>query len=94
MAVLDSVYIQGAYNSKITFIVRPIHMKVHFLHFYTIKMWLKMYVDVLKIFDFAIPMHTSTFPQDFPQLIFQQWGPLPPQPPLKKPPMKVFAESM
>ena len=42
-----------------------------------------MHVSVLKILGLAIPMHTS-FPQDFPQLIFQQ-GASAPQPPLKLP---------
>ena len=37
----------------------------------------KMHAGVLKILDLAIPMHTSTFLQDFPQLIFQQ-EPVPP----------------
>ena len=31
-----------------------------------------MHVGALKIFSLAIPMHTSTFPEDFPKLIFQQ----------------------
>ena len=31
-----------------------------------------MHVGALKIFSLAIPMHTSTFPEDFQKLIFQQ----------------------
>ena len=31
-----------------------------------------MHVIVLEIFGLATPMHTSTFPQDFTQLIFYQ----------------------
>ena len=54
---------------KITFIVRPLHIK---LHLDTLRICLKMHVSVLKILGLAIPMHTSPFPQDFPQLIFQQ----------------------
>ena len=75
VAVLDSVY-RGP-GSKMTFIVRPLHIKLHLLHLYTFKLCLKMHGCVLKIFGLAISMHASTFPQDFPQLIFQQGGPNP-----------------
>ena len=62
---------------KITFIVRPLHIKLHFLNLYTLKC-LKMHVCALKILGLAIPMH-----QGFPQLIFQQEGAVPLQAPLK-----------
>ena len=67
--------IQGGHYSKITFIVRSLHIKLHFLHLYTLKIDLKLQVCVLKILSLAMPMRMSTFHQDFPQLIFQQGGP-------------------
>ena len=42
-----------------------------------------MPVGVLKILCLAMPMYMSTFYQDFPQLNFQQGGPVPPRPPLR-----------
>ena len=67
---------QGGPYSKITFIVRPLHITLHFLHLYTLKIGLKLHICVLKILDLAMPMHMSTFHQDFPQLIFHQGAPL------------------
>ena len=77
VAILDSAY-RGGHYSKITFIVRPLHITVNFLHLYTLKIDLKLHVCVLKIFGLAMPMHMSTFHQDFPQLILHQGGPWPP----------------
>ena len=56
VVVLDSVCIQRANDSKITFIVSPFYTFWHFNYIYS---YLKVYVGVLKI---TIPMHTSTFP--------------------------------
>ena len=69
MAILDSAY-RGSHDTKITFIVRPFHYKLDFLHLHTLKIGLKIYVCVLEILDLAMPMHMSTFHQDFPQLNF------------------------
>ena len=66
--------IQGGHYSEITFIVRPLHIKLHFLHLYTFKICLKLHVCMLKILGLAMPIHMSTFHQDFPQLTFQQGG--------------------
>jgi len=52
--------------------------KITFLHLYTLKICPKLHVGVLKILDLAIPMYASKFPQDFPQLIFQE-GRVPPR---------------
>ena len=62
VAILDSAYWGGHY-SKITFIVRPLHITLHFLHLYTLKIGLKLHVCVLKILanGLAIPMHMSVF---------------------------------
>ena len=49
MAILDSAY-RGDHYSKVTFIVRPLHIKLHFLHLYTLKIGLKLHVYALKIF--------------------------------------------
>ena len=46
--ILDSAY-RGGHYSKITFIVRPLHISLHFLHLYTLKIGLKLHVCVLKI---------------------------------------------
>ena len=62
--------IQGGHYSKITFIVRPLHITLHFLHLYTLKIGLKLHVCVLKLLGLAMPMHMLTFHQDFPQLFF------------------------
>ena len=51
---------------------------LHFLHLCTLKIGLKLHVCVLKILGLAMPMHMSTFHQDFPQLIFHQGGLWPP----------------
>ena len=80
VAILDSAY-KGGHYSKITFIVRPLHITLHFLHLYTLKIGLKLHVCVLKILGLVMPMHMSTFHQDFPQLIFYQGGRGPPCPP-------------
>ena len=77
VAILDSAY-RGGHYSKITFIARPLHITLHFLHLCTLKIGLKLHVCVLKILGLAMPMHMSTFRQDFPQLIFHQGGPCPP----------------
>ena len=77
--------IQGGHYSKITFIVRPLHITLHFLNLYTLEIGLKLHVCVLKILGLAMPMHMSTFHQDFLQLIFHQGGPWPPWPPFKTP---------
>ena len=71
MAILDSAYRGGQY-SKITFIARPLHIMLHFLHLCTLKIGLKLHVSVLKILGLAMPIHMSTFHQDFPQLIFDK----------------------
>ena len=48
MAILDSAY-RGGHYSKIIFIVRPLHIKLHALiHLYTLKISLKLHVYVLK----------------------------------------------
>ena len=47
-------------------------------------MGLKTHFCVLKILGLAMPMHVSTFYQDFSQLNFHQ-GPVPPRTPLKSP---------
>ena len=44
-----------------------------------------MLVGVLKIPGLTIPMHSSIFPQDFPQSYFSTGGLCPPRPPLKLP---------
>ena len=77
MAILVSAY-RGGHYFKITFIVRPLHIKLHFLHLYTLKIGLKLYVFVLKILGLSMPMHMPTLHQDFPQLIFQQGAMAPP----------------
>ena len=63
MAVLDSVF-RGGHASKVTFIVRPLSIKLHFLHLYMLKICLKMHVKVLKLLGLALAtsMHASTFP--------------------------------
>ena len=38
-------------TQKLTFIARPLHLKLHFLHLYTVKDVKKMQVKVLKIID-------------------------------------------
>ena len=62
--------IQGGHDSRSTimFIVKPLHYKLDFLHLYTLKIGLKTHFWVLKILGLAMPMHLSTFHQDFPQL--------------------------
>ena len=94
VAILDSAY-RGGHYSKITFIVRPLHITLHFLHLCTLKIGLKLHVCVPKILGLAMPVHMSTFHQDFPQLIFYQGGPwpplAPPGPPLKSPMKQVQA---
>jgi len=68
VAILDSVY-RGGNDSKITFIIRPLHYKLDFLHLHTLKIGLKyIAICVLIIFGLAMPMHMSTFHQDFSQL--------------------------
>ena len=62
--------LQGGHDSKIMFIVRPLHYKLDFLHLHTLKIGLKIHVCALKILGLAMPMHMSTFHQDFPQLNF------------------------
>ena len=69
MAILDSAY-RGGHDSKITFIVKPLHYKVDSLHLHTLKISLKIHVYVLKIFGLAMPMHMTTFHQDFPLINF------------------------
>ena len=59
--------IQGGHDFKI---MRPLHYKLNFLHLHTLKIGLKIHVCVLKILGLAMPMHMSTFYQDFPQLNF------------------------
>ena len=81
VAILDSAY-RGGHYSKITFIVRPLHITLHFLHLCTLKIGLKLHVCVPKILGLAMPVHMSTFHQDFPQLIFTRGGR---GPPLKSP---------
>ena len=68
--------IRGHY-SKINFIVRPLYIKLHFLHLYTIKIGLKLHVCMLKILGLAMPIRMSTFHQDFPQLIFNRGAVVP-----------------
>ena len=75
------------FANLVTFIVRPLHITLHFLHLYTLKIGLNIHVCVLKILDLAIPMHMSIFHQDFPQLIFHQGGH---GPPLKLPMLQIF----
>ena len=65
--------------------IRPLHIKLHFLHLYTLEICLEMHFSVLKTLGLAIPIHASTFPQDFPQLIFSIGGLCPPGLPLKSP---------
>ena len=77
VAILDSAY-RGGHYSKITFIARPLHITLHFLHLCTLKIGLKLHVCVLKILGLAMPMHISTFHQDFPQLNFHQGSRGPP----------------
>ena len=84
MANLDSAY-RGGHYFRITFIVRPLHITLHFLHLCTLKIGPKLHVCVLKILGLAMSMHMSTVHQDFPQLIFNQEGCGPPGPPLKSP---------
>ena len=48
---------QGGHYSKITFIVRPLHITLHFLNLYTLKIGLKLHVCVLKILGLAMPMY-------------------------------------
>ena len=57
VAILDPAY-RGGHDSKITFIVRPIHYKLDFLDLHTLKI---SHVCVLKILGLAMPMHMSTF---------------------------------
>ena len=63
---------------------------LHFLHLFTLKIGLKLHVCVLKILGLAMPMHMSTFHQDFPQLIFHQGGR---GPPLKSPMIRTPSSS-
>ena len=73
--------IQGGHDSKITFIVKPLHSKLDSSHLHTLKIGLKIHVCVLGL---AMPMHMPTFHQDFQ---FLAGGPVPPRPPLKLPMM-------
>jgi len=57
------------------FIVRPLRYKLNFLHLHTLKIGLKIHACVLKILGLAMPMHMSTFRQDFPQLNFKVGAP-------------------
>ena len=62
--ILDSAY-RGH-----DFIVKPLHSKLDFLHLHILKIGLKIHVFLLKILSLAMPMHVSTFHQDFSQLKF------------------------
>ena len=57
--------LQGGHYSKITFIVRTLHITLHFLHLYILKICLKLHLCVLKILGLAMPIHMSTFHQDY-----------------------------
>jgi len=69
VAILDLAY-KGGQDSKITFIVKPLHYELDFLHLHTLKIGLKIHVFALKILVLTMPMHMSTFHQDFPRLNF------------------------
>ena len=69
MAILDLAH-KGGQDSKITFIVKLLHYELDFLHLHTLEIGLKIHVFVLKILGLTMPMHMSTFHQDFPQLNF------------------------
>ena len=49
--------IQGGHYSKVTFIVRPLHITLHFLHLYILKIGIKLHVRVLKMLGLAMPRH-------------------------------------
>ena len=51
--------IKGGHDSKITFIVKPLHYKLHCLHLHTIKISRSKKVCVL--LGLSLPMHMSAF---------------------------------
>ena len=74
MLALDSVF-RGAYNSKIIFIIRPLHIKLHFLHLYTLEICLEIHFSVLKTpawFSNNMQSMLQYFLRIFRNLFFQQ----------------------